>query len=76
VILLPIYPARENPIDGVTSELIFNKMKSVKKRMLNKEDLPGELDIENLDVLLTMGAGDIDTLVEPIEDKLRKERAR
>jgi UDP-N-acetylmuramate--alanine ligase len=73
VILLPIYPAREKPIEGVSSELIFNKMKSVKKRLLKKEDIPAKLDVNNLDVLLTIGAGDIDTLVASIEDKLRKE---
>ena len=75
-ILLPIYPAREKPIEGVTSELIFNKMRSDKKRLLAKEDIPGKLDIKNLDVLLTIGAGDIDTLVEPIEKEIYKERVR
>lgn len=74
VILLPIYPAREKPIDGVTSELIFNKMKSENKRLLNKSDIPDKLNISALDVLITIGAGDIDSLVGPIEEKLRKER--
>ncbi len=74
VILLPIYPAREKPIEGVSSELIFDKMKSANKRLLNKSDIPGHLDVSNLDVLLTIGAGDIDTLVGPIENKLLKER--
>jgi len=74
VILLPIYPAREKPIEGVSSELIFNKMKSVNKRLLQKNDIPGHLDAGSLDVLLTIGAGDIDTLIGPIEEKLRKER--
>lgn len=76
VILLPIYPAREKPLEGVTSELIFNKMRSVNKRLLAKEDIPGKLDTRKLDVLLTIGAGDIDTLVMPIEEKLKKERVR
>jgi UDP-N-acetylmuramate--alanine ligase len=76
VILLPIYPAREKPIEGVTSELIFNKMKSANKRLMNKSDLPEKLDLNNLDVLLTIGAGDIDTLVAPIEEKLRKEKVK
>ena len=49
-------------------------MKSVKKDLLRKEDIPGKLDVSNLDVLLTIGAGDIDTLVGPIEEKLKKER--
>jgi len=73
VILLPIYPARENPIEGVTSEMIFRQMKSVKKKLLEKSDIPGILDVKNIDVLLTIGAGDIDTLVRPIEEKIRKE---
>lgn len=74
VILLPVYPARELPIEGVSSELIFNKMKCKYKRLLNKEDIPRKLDIKNLDVLITIGAGDIDTLVGPIEEMLKKER--
>ena len=76
VILLPIYPAREKPIEGITSELIFDKMRSEKKRMMSKEDIPGKLDTHNLDVLLTIGAGDIDTLVTPIEEKLKRERVK
>jgi UDP-N-acetylmuramate--alanine ligase len=74
VILLPIYPARELPIAGVSSEMIFNQMKCRNKRLLSKEDIPGKLDIANLDVLVTIGAGDIDTLVGPIETILKKER--
>jgi UDP-N-acetylmuramate--alanine ligase len=74
VILLPIYPAREKPIDGVTSGLIFDKMKSVRKRLLKKEDIPDKLDVADIDVLLTIGAGDIDSLVLPIEQKLKRER--
>lgn len=73
-ILLPIYPAREKPIEGVASEMILSKMKSKKKSLLRKEDIPAKLDIAHLDVLITIGAGDIDTLVKPIEDKLKKER--
>jgi UDP-N-acetylmuramate--alanine ligase len=76
VILLPIYPAREKPIAGVTSELIFDKMKSKNKRLLSKSDIPEQLDSDNIDVLLTIGAGDIDALVAPIEEKLRRERMR
>jgi UDP-N-acetylmuramate--alanine ligase len=76
VILLPIYPAREKPIEGVSSEMIFERMKSPRKRLLKKEDIPGMLDVSKLDVLVTIGAGDIDSLVGPIEEKLRKERGR
>jgi UDP-N-acetylmuramate--alanine ligase len=63
-------------MEGVTSELIFNKMKSGKKRIMAKEDIPGNLDTRKLDVLLTIGAGDIDTLVKPIEDKLKRDREK
>jgi len=76
VILLPIYPAREKPIEGVSSEMIFNKMKSGKKKLLAKNDIPSKLETSKLDVLLTIGAGDIDTLVAPIEEKLRRERMK
>jgi UDP-N-acetylmuramate--alanine ligase len=75
-ILLPIYPAREKPIEGITSELIYNKMRSGKKRLVAKEDIPDKLDASELDVLLTIGAGDIDTLVSPIEKKLKRERIK
>ena len=44
--------------------------------MMAKEDIPGKLDTSNLDVLLTIGAGDIDTLVEPIEEKLKKRKSQ
>lgn len=72
VILLPIYPARELPIEGVTSEIIYKRMKSANKRLLEKKDIPGKLDISKIDVLVTIGAGDIDSLVGPIEEKIKK----
>jgi len=72
-ILLPVYPARENPIPGVTSELIFNKMKTGRKSLCTMDDIPGILDIKMLDVLVTIGAGDIDRLADPIEKKLKSE---
>ncbi len=74
VILLPVYPARELPIKGVSSELIYKKMRLKNKRLLDKKDIPARLDIQNIDVLITIGAGDIDTLVGPIEEMLKKER--
>lgn len=70
-ILLPVYPAREKPIPGVTSEMIFERMKSVNKKMMKMEEVTGSLDRNKLDVLVTIGAGDIDRLVEPIEKKLK-----
>jgi UDP-N-acetylmuramate--alanine ligase len=75
-ILLPIYPAREKPINGVSSNMIFDRMKSKNKKLMAKEDIPGKLNVRDIDVLLTIGAGDIDSLVQPIEDKLKKEREK
>ena len=74
VILLPVYPAREKPVAGVSSSLILEKMRNSNKRLLNKEDIPSKLDIQNIDVLLTIGAGDIDRLVKPIEEALNSIR--
>ena len=74
-ILLPIYPARELPMEGVTSELIVSKMKSNNVKILDKDELleyfrvlkvpPGEGFREAL--IITAGAGDIDALVQPIK---------
>ncbi len=79
-ILLPIYPARELPMEGVTSELIASKMEKGNVRILDKNELleylqslkvpPSEGFREAL--LITAGAGDIDTLVEPIKNLLKK----
>ena len=74
VIILPVYPAREKPIKGVTSSLILDKMTITKKRLLEKKDIPDKLELHSIDVLLTIGAGDIDRLVEPIEEALNKIR--
>jgi len=73
VILLPIYPAREKPIQGVSSKMIFDRMRLKAKSLLEMSDIPEKLDVKSLDVLLTIGAGNIDRLVEPIEQKLKKE---
>jgi UDP-N-acetylmuramate--alanine ligase len=74
VILLQIYPAREKPIDGISSELILDKMRPGNHRIINIEEIPEKLDVKNIDVLITIGAGDISNLVGLIEEKLRKER--
>ncbi|MFT3933277.1 MAG: UDP-N-acetylmuramate--L-alanine ligase [Chitinophagaceae bacterium] len=75
VLLLPIYPARELPIAGVSSDTILSRMKNGNKRIVSKEELlkfieekyvPG-LDNNVPEVLITAGAGDIDTLVQPIK---------
>lgn len=75
-ILLPIYPAREKPIEGVSSEMILERMKSPSGKIMAKEDIPAKLDMTKIDVLVTIGAGDIDTLVKPIEEKMRSVLAK
>ncbi|MBP6334686.1 MAG: UDP-N-acetylmuramate--L-alanine ligase [Bacteroidia bacterium] len=69
-ILLDIYPARELPISGVNSNLILDKMSLQTKMLCRKEDVLSELKQKSFDVLLTLGAGDIDQLVIPIRDYL------
>jgi len=71
VFLLPVYPARELPIEGVSSELIAGKIPGQKAAVVDKKELLAIIDDmvtygEDLELLITAGAGDIDTLVEPI----------
>ena len=70
VLLLAIYPARELPIEGVNSSALLTKI-SVKQKGLYKMDAFPEV-IADTDVLLTLGAGDIDTLIKPIKEYLTK----
>lgn len=70
LILLDIYPAREQPIYGVSSNLILEKVTNIHKVLSSKEKLLQELMSRNTEVLLTLGAGDIDQLVEPIKELL------
>jgi UDP-N-acetylmuramate--alanine ligase len=80
VILLPIYPARELPIPGVSSEMILEKMEKENKRVMTKEELLDWVKREYVqtvntefgEVLITAGAGDIDMLVEPLKNELVK----
>jgi len=67
VLLLDIYPARERPMEGVTSNLIMDHMNITDKMICSKIDLIEELDTRDLDILVTVGAGDIDQVVEPIK---------
>jgi len=71
VILIPIYPAREEPIEGVSSQMILDLVTCPEKKLVTKEALTGQLEKEDLEVLLIAGAGDIELLVEPIKNKLR-----
>jgi UDP-N-acetylmuramate--alanine ligase len=66
LILLDIYPAREMPIPGVNSEMILNLVQLKNKRICSKDELLPELRKRHPEVLITLGAGDIDKMVEPI----------
>lgn len=67
VILLPIYPARELPIEGVESEMLLNEIAITDKQCLSKEQALEEVKKMNKGILLTIGAGDIDQLVPKIK---------
>lgn len=72
LILLDIYPAREKPIEGVTSKIIFDKV-TCPKTLCNKQELLPLLENKNdIEVLLTVGAGDIDQLLEAIKEVLKE----
>jgi UDP-N-acetylmuramate--alanine ligase len=71
IILLDIYPARELPMEGVTSELLLGKMKKSNKRILSKENCLKYINENRPEVLLTMGAGDIDKMILPIADLIK-----
>lgn len=70
VLLLNIYPAREQPIAGVDSEWLLSKMTSANKKKIEKEELLAEIRKQDPEVLITMGAGDIGLEVEKIKNKL------
>jgi len=80
VILLPIYPARELPLEGVNSEMILDKMKKEHKRVMTSEQLMDWIRKEYVttvnrefgEILITAGAGDIDMLTEPIKNELKE----
>ena len=70
LILLDIYPAREEPIEGVSSEIIFKDVTAPEKVLITKEELMPLLEKEDIDVLVTFGAGNIDRFIEPITKML------
>lgn len=80
IILLPIYPARELPVEGVSSEMILKKMKNVNSRVMTKEELMNwikngyvkRVNKEFGEILITAGAGDIDMLIEPIKELIKE----
>jgi UDP-N-acetylmuramate--alanine ligase len=67
LILLEIYPARELPIEGVNSTKLLERVTNPNKKLLTKEQLINEISYLNPEVLLTLGAGDIDQLIQPLK---------
>ncbi len=74
LVMMDIYPAREVPIPGVTSDIIFQEVTSPVKIRSSKKDLLAKLEALPLDVVATVGAGDIDTFVKPIKDLLSRKQ--
>ena len=73
VILVDIYPARETPIPGITSKLIYDNLRpGIEKSMCKKEEILNILKDKNIEVLITLGAGDIDNYVPEIKKELEK----
>ncbi len=70
LIMLDIYPARELPIEGVNSDMILNRMQLANKRKLGKQEAVEAIKNEQPALLLTVGAGDIDNLIEPLKAAL------
>ncbi len=72
VVVLDIYPAREEPIPGVDSNLIFKDITAGEKILLKRDELMDWVEKEDFDVLVTFGAGNIDRFIEPIKEVLGK----
>lgn len=72
VILLDIYPAREQPIEGINSGMLLENITAASKELIGKKELVESMGDRELEVVLTLGAGDIDQLVEPIKTTLLK----
>jgi UDP-N-acetylmuramate--alanine ligase len=70
LILLDIYPARELPIEGINSKYLLNKISLSDKQLYSKEELLQNITNHHFDIILTIGAGDIDKLIEPLKNKL------
>lgn len=73
LVLLPIYPARELPIDGITSDTLIEKVTATKKHVLSPFDAVNHVTKSDYDVILTIGAGDIDRIVLPLKNGLENE---
>ena len=71
LILLDIYPARELPIEGITSQALLDRVQLADKRLCSKSELVNLIESEKPELLVTMGAGDIDRFVEPLENMIK-----
>jgi UDP-N-acetylmuramate--alanine ligase len=75
VILTEIYPAREQPIEGVTSQLIYDRLRpGIKKQLVSKDDVISLVKQRDFDVLVVLGAGDLDALVPQITKILKTKK--
>ncbi len=74
VVLMDIYPAREKPIQGIDSSLLLDKLTTSHKQLVSKSELVDWVGENDIEVLLTVGAGDIDRLVQPIAERLKGRR--
>jgi UDP-N-acetylmuramate--alanine ligase len=70
VIVVEIYPARENPITGISSETLYSKLRSMPKWVCSKKELCPLLKTLDLDVVITLGAGDLDMMMDEIEESV------
>lgn len=70
LILLEIYPARELPIEGINSQYLLDKITLPNKKLLTKDEVLQYVQNHNIELLLTVGAGDIDTLIQPLKNIL------
>jgi UDP-N-acetylmuramate--alanine ligase len=70
LLLMDIYPARELPMEGITSDIIFDKMQLKNKIKVTKENLLETLKSREVELVITLGAGDIDTMIQPIAEYL------
>jgi UDP-N-acetylmuramate--alanine ligase len=75
LLLMEIYPAREEPIPGIDGEWLLNKVQMVNKKLVDRQELVAEVLRLQPEVLLTMGAGDIDKMIEPLKNALDEEDA-
>lgn len=71
VMLTDLYPAREKPIPGISSKTIFDKVKNQNKVMISREDFVDTMKNRNFEILLTLGAGDLNLYVPPLVEALK-----